>query len=72
VSTLPRWARVVRRKLLAKPEITETPRCQACARLMAPRDMRPTGYCTDCNTEIAAAFDGYDDGPFLPGDEDAR
>jgi hypothetical protein len=69
VSTLPRWARVIQRRLLAQPEITESPRCDACGRLMAVRDMRPTGLCTDCTAERSRAFEMDDDGPFLPEDE---
>jgi hypothetical protein len=61
---LPRWARTIQRKLLAQPQITESPRCDACARLMAVRDMRPSGLCRDCDTERNTAFE-MDDTPFL-------
>ena len=67
---LPRWARVIQRKLLARPLITESPRCDACARLMPVRDMRPSGLCRDCDTERMMAWDDTEDGkPFLPEDE---
>ena len=67
----PRWVRALQRALLDQPGITELPRCQACARLMAPRDM-VSDLCRDCHTERGAAFDdAFGDGPFLPGDDNA-
>jgi len=73
MATAPRWVRAIRRKLLAKPEITQHPVCPRCGRTMpvAQWDLRE-GCCQDCSTERAVAFDG-DEGtePFLPGDEDA-
>jgi hypothetical protein len=65
---MPRWMRAVQKAILAQPGITALPRCQACARLMAPADMRSDDLCRDCHTERSMAWD--DDGPFLPSDED--
>jgi len=63
----PRWVREIARRLLAKPGITESPRCEGCQRLMAVRDMRGE-LCVDCDTErFDMTWD--DDGPFLPSDE---
>jgi len=69
MATLPRWARTIQRKLLAKPGLSEIPRCQACARLMHPVDMRGE-LCLDCSTERSMVWDDSEDGkPFLPRDE---
>jgi hypothetical protein len=66
----PRWVRAVQRALLAKPRITALPVCQACARSMAPVDMRGS-LCRDCTTERDGAFDdALGSGPFMPWDDD--
>jgi hypothetical protein len=67
MSTKPRWVRAVQRALLAQPGITELPRCGACARLMAPRDMCGE-MCRDCHTERSTAFE-FDGSPFMPWDD---
>jgi hypothetical protein len=59
--------RAVQRALIEKPGITELPVCQACARSMAPADMRGE-LCRDCHTERSTAFE-FDGSPFMPWDD---
>jgi hypothetical protein len=55
--------RAVQRRLLAKPGLSEKPRCDACHRLMQPADM-VSDLCRDCHTERSDAF-YFSDEPFL-------
>jgi hypothetical protein len=68
VTAKPRWVRAIQKAILAKPGCTEIPRCQACARLMAPCDMRGD-LCRDCHPGRSTAFH-FDDSPFMPWDDD--
>jgi hypothetical protein len=68
VSTKPRWVRAIQKAILAKPGITEIPRCGACARLMAPCDMRGD-LCRDCQKPASDAFHFSDDASFMLWDD---
>jgi hypothetical protein len=70
VSTLPRWARAVQKAILAKPGLTELPRCGACQRLFAPIDIKGD-LCIQCDGERGQAFDDAfgSDKPFMLWDD---
>jgi hypothetical protein len=70
VSTLPRWARRIQRKLLARPGIDTAPRCDGCQRITATCDMRD-GLCGECDRERRHAFDDAfgSDKPFMLWDD---